>query len=467
MKKADIGIVGMAVMGQNLALNIESRGYTVAVYNRTAAKTEEFVREKAVNRNIVPSFALMDFIDSLDSPRRVMLMVKPGKPVDDLIDEILPGLDKGDVLIDGGNSHFVDTDRRCKKVSYKGIHYLGTGVSGGEYGALHGPSIMVGGDKEGYELVSEIFEKASAKVDGDNCCSFLGLGSSGHYVKMVHNGIEYAIMQILAESYEIMKEFLGMSPDDISEIFSVWDTGRLNSYLVEISAIVLRKRDEETGQNLVEVILDTAEQKGTGRWTAQSGMELGVFLLGINAAVESRILSGRKDERVELSDKLEAGVNKYGGEKKSFLSQLEAGCFASILLSYAQGFSLLSTASEEFGYGLDLADVARIWKGGCIVRAKVLDMVEDIYRAEPRTGNLLSADSFGKNVMGAVESLRSVVIECKKAGIPIPALSASLEYFDGYRKEVLPANFTQAQRDYFGAHTYKRIDKPGVFHTKW
>lgn len=483
MKKADVGIIGMGVMGQNLALNMERNGYTVCVYNRTSSKTEDFIRTRCQNKNIIPVYTLEEFVSYLKKPRKVLLMVQAGIPTDEFIDKLILLFEKEDIIIDGSNAFYRDTDRRIEKVTQRGIYYLGAGISGGEYGALYGPSIMVGGNYIAYEQVKEIFTKIAAKVEKGNivCCEYLGRGSVGHYVKMVHNGIEYAIMQLLAESYDLMKNVARMSISDISDTFQSWSERELNSYLVKITVNILRYIDNETKQPLVELILDKSGQKGTGRWFCQSALDLGVPVPSISAAVESRIISTYKDQRIIIS-KLLAEQNQTNKptkdflllvqnnhKKQQFLSILEYGVYVAILLSFVQGLHLLKVADKEYNYGLDLVKVLNIWQGGCIIQAELLGLLIDVYKSNPEIENLLLNKIFIDVVNKHIPKLRNIVIESKKFGIPTPTLTATLDYYDSYRTERLPANLIQGMRDYFGAHTYERIDKKKgeIFHTEW
>ena len=472
MQKSDIGIIGMAVMGQNLALNIEDKGFAVSVYNRTKSKTEKFLKERAEKKNIIGTYSIEDFVSSLKKPRKILLMVKAGEAVDFFIESLLPLLEKGDIIIDGGNSYFKDTERRFDKVEKEGIFYLGTGISGGEYGALHGPCIMPGGDERAYSEVEEIFLKCAAKTEDGPCCTYLGPRSAGHFVKMVHNGIEYGIMQILAEAYHLMRCGLKMGFDEIQEVFKKWTSTQLNSYLVEITADILSKKDDLTGKYLLEVILDKAEQKGTGKWTSQSALDLGVPVPTITLAVDARIISSFKSQREILAERFGREKRALAGEeidRDRFLSKLKDACYFCMFLSYAQGMHLLSAASVEFGYGIDLSEVARIWKGGCIIRAELLDVIKRIYKNDPQLSNLLFSEKLQDiiPVSSLSEHLRDVVIQAKKWEIPTPAMSCCLDYYDSFRTENLPANLIQAQRDFFGAHTYRRKDREGVFHTIW
>lgn len=467
MQKSDIGIIGMAVMGQNLALNIESKGFCVSVYNRTESKTKEFVQKRAKDKNIAATYSIPDFIDSLNRPRKILLMVKAGEAVDIFIEKIIPLLDKGDIIIDGGNSYFKDTESRYQRVEKEGLLYLGTGISGGEYGALYGPCIMPGGDEKAYQQLEEIFVKVAARTEDGPCCTYLGPTSAGHYVKMVHNGIEYGIMQILAEVYHLMKIGLRINVDDIQQIFSQWNSTELDSYLVEITADIFTKKDNLTGRPLVEVILDKAGQKGTGKWTSQSALDLGIPVPTITAAVDARIISSFKSQRMILAEKFKKIQKDNQIDKDKFVSRLKNACYLCMLLSYVQGMHLLAAASDEFNYGLNLSEIARIWKGGCIIRTKLLDIIKDIYKNNPELPNLLLSDELQNLILQRILDLREVVVQATRWEIPTPAMSASLNYYDSYRMDTLPANLIQAQRDYFGAHTYQRVDKEGVFHTNW
>ena len=466
MSKQDIGLIGLAVMGQNLVLNMESKGFSVAVFNRTGTKTEKFAAEKAVGKNILPSYSIEEFVNSLSIPRKVMLMVKAGQAVDDFIDRVKPLLSKGDIIIDGGNSFFMDTERRSKELEADGLRYIGTGVSGGEEGALKGPSIMPGGSEDAYRELEPILTKIAAQVDGP-CCTYIGPRGAGHYVKMVHNGIEYGDMQLICEAYYMMKNLLGLGAEELHEVFSEWNRGELNSYLIEITADIFSCTDEETGQPLVELILDKAGQKGTGKWTSQNALDLGVPAPTINAAVTARIMSAYKDERVEAAKILTGPAIAFDGDKKQMIEAIRNALYASKITSYAQGMALLKAASEEYGYNLNFGEIARIWKGGCIIRAQFLDRIKQAFQRREDLPNLLMDPEFREDVTTRQQDWREVVREAKKQGVPVPAMSASLDYFDSYRREKLPANLIQAQRDYFGAHTYRRIDKEGVFHTEW
>jgi 6-phosphogluconate dehydrogenase len=467
MASQDFGLIGLAVMGQNLALNVESKGFSVAVYNRTAARTEEFMDRSAQGKNIADTYSIPDFIAALSRPRKIMLMVKAGQPVDDFIDLVVPHLEKGDLIIDGGNSHFPDTIRRNKALAEKGILYIGTGVSGGEEGALLGPSIMPGGQREAYDLVAPILTKIAAQVDGESCCAYIGPDGAGHYVKMVHNGIEYGDMQLIAEAYFMMKHALNMDASDLHEVFAKWNEGELNSYLIEITRDIFARKDDETGQPLVEVILDKAGQKGTGKWTSQSALDLGVAAPTIAEAVFARCMSAVKDERVAASKVLRGPSTTYGGDADAFVEAIRQALYASKICSYAQGFSLMKEAGKEYGWELNFGEIAKIWRGGCIIRAQFLHRITEAYERDPKLANLM-LDPFFQNILeSAQESWRHVVASASTVGFPVPAFSSALSYFDSYRRGTLSANLIQAQRDYFGAHTYERTDKDGSFHTEW
>ncbi len=467
MDKQDFGLIGLAVMGQNLVLNIESKGFSVAAYNRTAARTEEFAAGEAKGKRILATYSLPDFVSALRRPRKIMLMVKAGQAVDDFIEHLLPHLEKGDLLIDGGNSNFHDTIRRNKSLSEKGILYIGTGVSGGEEGALKGPSIMPGGQPEAYELVAPILRKIAAQVDGEPCCAYIGPDGAGHYVKMVHNGIEYGDMQLISEAYFIMKEALGLSAKELHQVFADWNEGELNSYLIEITRDIFARVDEETGQPLVEVILDKAGQKGTGKWASQDALDLGVAAPTIAEAVFARCISAIKEERVAASKLLRGPAPKYAGDRKAFIEAIRQALYASKICSYAQGFALMKEAGKEYGWKLNFGEIAMIWRGGCIIRARFLHRITEAYQRDPDLANLM-LDPFFKGILEkSQDNWRHVLATATTLGLPVPAFASALAYFDSYRRDRLPANLLQAQRDYFGAHTYERTDKPGTFHTEW
>lgn len=467
MKQYPIGLIGLAVMGENLVLNMESKGFPVAVYNRTPEKTKMFAEGKGKGKEILPTYSIEDFIAALERPRKIMLMVKAGEPVDEFIETLLPHLEAGDLIIDGGNSDFRDSERRAQYLEDKGFLFIGTGVSGGEEGALKGPSIMPGGKKEAYALVEPIFTKIAAQVDGQPCCTYIGPRGSGHFVKMVHNGIEYGDMQLITEAYMLLKHVLGMDADALHETFARWNSGELDSYLIEITADIFRKRDQETGKPLVDVILDTAGQKGTGKWTVQSALDLGVSVPTIAEAVFARIISSLKEERVEAS-KILPGPSVTGNiEKEKFKDAIRDALYASKICSYAQGFALMQAASKENTWDLKPGEISMIWRGGCIIRAHFLQRIKDAYDRNPALKNLLLDPYFREVIEKTQHAWRWVVSEASKLGIPIPAFSSALSYYDSYRHERLGANLLQAQRDYFGAHTYQRIDKEGIFHTEW
>ena len=468
MSKQQIGVVGLAVMGKNLALNMESKGFSVAVYNRSPEKTKELV-EEAAGKNLVGCYSVEEFVNALETPRKIMIMVKAGEPTDKTILTLLPHLDQGDIIIDGGNAYFPDTVRRDKELSAKGFRFIGTGVSGGEEGALKGPSIMPGGPREAYELVGPIFEAISAKVNGEPCCTYIGPGGAGHYVKMVHNGIEYGDMQLICEAYQLLNDVLGLSAEELHSIFAEWNRGELDSYLIEITADIFRKKDPETGKPMVDVILDTAGQKGTGKWTSASALDLGVPLSIITESVFARFLSAMKQERIEAS-KLLKGPNAASlpaVDKAEFVEQVRRALYASKICSYAQGFAQMRAASEEFGWDLQYGEIAKIFRGGCIIRAQFLQNITDAYARNPELKNLLLDDYFKNAVENYQDAWRSVVATAVSRGIPVPAFASALAYYDSYRTERLPANLLQAQRDYFGAHTFERVDKEGTFHFEW
>ncbi|TYR80228.1 NADP-dependent phosphogluconate dehydrogenase [Priestia megaterium] len=468
MTKQQIGVIGLAVMGKNLALNIESRGYSVSVYNRSPEKTEEFLKTEAEGKNFIGTYSVEEFINSLEKPRKILLMVKAGGPTDATIDSLKPYLEKGDILIDGGNTFFQDTIRRNKELEELGIHFIGTGVSGGEEGALKGPSIMPGGQKEAYELVKPILTAISAKVEGDDCCTYIGSNGAGHYVKMVHNGIEYGDMQLISEAYFIMKNVLGLGADELHEVFAEWNKGELDSYLIEITADIFTKKDDETGKPLVDVILDTAGQKGTGKWTSQSALDLGVPLPIITESVFARFISAMKEERIKASQVLSGPeAVAYEGDKKELIEAIRKALYMSKICSYAQGFAQMKAASEEYNWNLQYGDIAMIFRGGCIIRAQFLQKIKEAYDRDANLTNLLLDPYFKGIVEGYQSALREVISIAVKQGIPVPSFASALAYYDSYRTETLPANLLQAQRDYFGAHTYQRIDKEGVFHTEW
>ncbi len=463
-----IGVVGLGVMGANLARNIESRGFSVAGYDLDQAKTRAFLEGHAPEANVAGVDSPAALMDALDQPRRVLLMVPAGKPVDSVIAHLRPHLGKGDVLIDGGNSFFVDTDRRTDELAADGIHFLGTGVSGGEEGALRGPAIMPGGPRPAWEAVAPIFRAIAAKADdGEPCVAYMGPRGAGHYVKMVHNGIEYGDMQLIAETYDLLSRGAGMSAAEIGDVFAGWNEGELRSYLIEITAQVLAVVDQETGRPLVDLILDEAQQKGTGKWMSQNGFDLGAPIPTINAAVEGRILSALKAERVAASRVLRGPSASFRGDRARLVDAARQALYASKVMSYAQGLAMLRMASAEYGYAIDPGTVAGVWRAGCIIRAALLGGIRAAFQRNPGLVNLLLDQTFGDAVNQRQAAWREVVQTAVGLGIPVPALSTSLAYYDAYRSERLPANLVQAQRDYFGAHTYRRVDRDGTFHTQW
>ncbi len=467
MAKQQLGLIGLAVMGENLALNFESCGYSMAVFNRTTSKVTDFMQAKAKGKKFVGAMSLAEFVDALERPRRIVLMVKAGQPVDDNIQQLIPLLDKGDLIIDGGNSNFEDTIRRNRELSAKGLLFIGTGVSGGEEGALKGPSIMPGGQLEAYKLVEPMLTAISAKVDGEPCCTYIGPDGAGHYVKMVHNGIEYGDMQLICEAYHLMSSVLGMDAAAMQKVFSEWYAGDLNSYLIEITRDILGKVDPETGKPLVDLILDEAGQKGTGKWTCISALQLGVSTPSIAEAVYARCISAVKSERVAASKQLAGPTAKFSGDAKQFVNAIRDALYASKICSYAQGFQLMRAAAAEYKWDLHYGEIAMIWRGGCIIRAHFLNRIKEAYDREPKLANLLLDPYFKEIIQRSQANWRTVVATAAQLGIPTPAFSSALAYYDSYRSERLPANLLQAQRDYFGAHTYKRLDKPGSFHTEW
>ncbi len=469
MKKADIAVVGLAVMGENLILNMESKGFTVACFNRTVSKVDDFMTGRAAGKNIIGAQTIEELIESLETPRKVMCMIKAGGAVDAFIDQVIPLLDKGDIIIDGGNSHFPDTIRRTKKVEEAGLLYIGTGVSGGEEGALLGPSIMPGGSPAAWEAVKPIFQKICAQTEeGEPCCEWVGQDGAGHFVKMVHNGIEYGDMQMICEAYQLMKEGLGLSNDEMHKVFTEWNKGELDSYLIEITRDILGYRDEE-GNEIVDLILDTAGQKGTGKWTAIAALDEGQPLTLIGEAVFARCLSAIKDERVTASGTLSGPSAKFEGDRDALIDDLRQALYASKLISYAQGYQLMRAAAKTHGWDLNYGGIALMWRGGCIIRSAFLGKIKEAFDSNPELSNLLLDPFFSEVVQSAQAAWRRVAKTAIELGIPMPTIGAALAYFDGYRSERLPANLLQAQRDYFGAHTYERIDKPRgeFFHTNW
>jgi 6-phosphogluconate dehydrogenase len=466
MEKANFGLMGLGVMGRMLALNMERNGFRVAGYDLDAEKVKAF-SEKNPGKNLIGCATPEEFIGILERPRRILMMVPAGNPVDAAIAGIKDALEAGDLLIDGGNSFFLDTERRSKELEAQGINFIGAGVSGGEEGALWGPAIMPGGQPEAWELVKPIFEAISAKFEGEPCVAYMGPRGAGHYVKMVHNGIEYGDMQLIAEIYDVLHRGLGLSAQELQQIFAEWNRGELKSYLIEITADIFKKMDEETGRPLVDLILDEAAQKGTGKWTSQNALDIGAPIPTINAAVESRILSSLKSQRVTASRILRGPKPEFKGERAYLIDAAKQALYASKITSYAQGLGLLKIASAEYKYNLNMGEIARVWRAGCIIRADLLNNIMEAYRRDPNLVNLLLDDTFREAVESRQEAWRFVVQTAVGIGIPVLALSASLAYFDAYRSERLPANLTQAQRDYFGAHTYRRVDREGAFHTEW
>jgi len=470
VSKCNIGLIGLAVMGENLVLNMERNGFSVAVFNRTTSKVDDFLADRAKGKNIKGCHSIEELVTSLERPRKVMMLVKAGKPVDDFIDMLIAHLDPGDIIIDGGNSHFPDTIRRTEYVESKELFYIGTGVSGGEEGALLGPSIMPGGSAKAWPFVKDIFQAISAKVDRNvPCCEWIGDNGAGHFVKMVHNGIEYGDMQMISEAYWIMKNALGMTQDEMQSVFQEWNNGELDSYLIEITAEIMGKKDDETGKPMLDVIMDRAGQKGTGRWTSQEALNLGVPVPTVVEAVFARAMSAIKKERVEAAKILNGPDVKFDGDKAEFIEMIRQALYASKICSYAQGYQLMKAAAAEYHWNLNYGEIALMWRGGCIIRAQFLGRIKDAFDKNPDLQNLLMDDYFKEVIETNQIAWRKVVAKAVEMGIPVPTFSSALAYFDGYRSAVLPANLLQAQRDYFGAHTYERIDKPRgkFFHTNW
>ena len=470
MSQADIGLIGLAVMGENLVLNMANHGFTVAVYNRTTARVDDFIGSRAQGKSIIGTHSPEELLAQLKRPRRVMLMVQAGAAVDRVIESLLPLLQEGDILIDGGNSNYQDTVRRTRELTAKGLLYIGTGVSGGEEGALTGPSIMPGGNPAAWPHVKDIFQAIAAKVDdGSPCCDWVGEDGAGHYVKMVHNGIEYGDMQMIAESYALLRQVLGIEPQAMSEIFKNWNAGELDSYLIEITGDILAKTDEETGRPMVDLILDTAGQKGTGKWTGIDSLQLGAPVTAITEAVFARALSFLKDERVAAAKVLKGPDATFDGDREAFVEDVRQALYAAKICSYAQGYQLLHLAAVEYGWDLNYGSIALMWRGGCIIRAQFLGRIKEAFDADPTLANLLLAPYFSEQIENAQAAWRRIVATAVTLGVPVPTFSSALAYYDGYRSERLPANLLQAQRDYFGAHTYERIDKPRgeFFHTNW
>jgi 6-phosphogluconate dehydrogenase len=469
-KKADIGLVGLAVMGENLILNMESKGFTVACYNRTVEKVDAFINSRGKGKRVIGCHSVKELADSLKKPRRIMMMVKAGKAVDETMETLIPYLEKGDILIDGGNSHYPDTIRRTKYLASKGLRFIGSGVSGGEEGALKGPAIMPGGDVKAWPYVKDIFQSIAAKVDdGSPCCAWMGPDGAGHFVKMVHNGIEYGDMQLICEAYDLMARGLGMSAVEMQKVFATWNKGALDSYLIDITTDILSKYDDETGKPMVDVILDTAGQKGTGKWTSQAGLDFGVGIPQIAEAVFARCLSAIKDERVAAAKVLPGPKTTFRGKKALFVKQLQEAVYAAKVCSYAQGYQLLRAASQEHGWDLNYGEIALVWRNGCIIRARFLGNIKNAFDRDPKLANLL-LDPYFKKVIGKAQAAwRNVIKTAVELGIPVPAMGTALNYYDSYRSARLPANLLQAQRDYFGAHTFERVDKPRgqFFHYIW
>ncbi len=464
MSKSYIGMMGLGVMGRNLAINMASKGFSVSGYDINKDSVDNF--NKTVS-GIKAYSDLNEFTESLESPKKIMLMVPSGKPVDDAIEHILPSLSKGDIIIDGGNSFFKDTIRRHNYLKEKGIYFIGSGVSGGEEGARKGPALMPGGDAEAYKYIEPIFNKIAAQVDNTPCSIHIGPDGAGHFVKMVHNGIEYGDMELISESYFLMRYMLKLSIEEIQKVFEEWNKGELNSYLIEITSEILKKYDEETGKPMVDIILDKAGQKGTGKWTTQVALDLGISIPTIASAVFARFISAIKDERVRASKEFNISTDEFTGDKDKFIEYIKDALYLSKIVSYAQGFAIMKSASEEYNWNLNLGNIALIWRGGCIIRAKFLNKIKDAYAKNPDLNNLLLDEYFKNSIEAKHQNWRYVVSESIKSGYPVPAFSSALNYFDSYRSEILPANMIQAQRDFFGAHTYERIDKPGKFHTNW
>lgn len=468
MAKQNFGLIGLAVMGENLALNVERNGFAVSVFNRSTEKVDAFINGRAQGKNFFGAHSIEEFVQSLERPRRILVMVKAGGPVDAVIEQLKPLLDEGDMIIDGGNSLYTDTERRVQDLESRGLRFIGMGVSGGEEGALNGPSLMPGGTEAAYREIEPIVTKIAAQVDDGPCVTYIGSGGSGHYVKMVHNGIEYGDMQLIAEAYDLLQTGAGLDHNQLHQVFTEWNqTEELNSFLIEITADIFKKMDPDTGGPLVELIRDAAGQKGTGRWTVISALELGISVPTITAAVNARIMSGLKEERVAAAQQITGPTATYSGDTATFINQVRDALYCSKICSYAQGMALIAAAGKEFNYGVDLGETARIWKGGCIIRAGFLNKIKKAYDENPDLPNLLLAPEFKQTILDRQSAWREVVATAAQLGLAVPAFSASLDYFDSYRRDRLPQNLTQAQRDYFGAHTYQRLDKVGTFHTEW
>ncbi|MBX4267820.1 NADP-dependent phosphogluconate dehydrogenase [Clostridium estertheticum] len=466
MKKQQFGVLGIAVMGKNLALNVESRGISVCVYSRNRNTVDEFLIESK-GKNIKGAYSIEEFVNSLETPRKILIMIKAGLPVDETIDKLIPYISKGDILIDGGNSYFMDTIRRSTKLEELGFKFIGTGVSGGEEGALKGPAIMPGGELDAYKIVEPIFTAISAKVDGEACCTYIGTNGAGHYVKMVHNGIEYGDMQLICEAYALLKGVVGLTNDEIHDVFEQWNKGELNSYLIEITSEIFSQKDNETGEYIVDIILDKAGQKGTGKWTSQSALDLAVPIPSITEAVFARCMSSLKDERIYASSRLKGPDVKFKGDKKDFIEAVRRALYTSKICSYAQGFALMRVASKEYNWDLKYGKIAKIFRGGCIIRAQFLNKINEAYESDENLNNLM-LDSYFNNIINSYQKdLRYVISTAVNLGVPVPSFSSALTYYDSYRSANLPANLLQAQRDYFGAHTFERVDKEGTFHHEW
>ena len=466
MDKQQFGVIGIGVMGKNLALNIESRGISVSVYNRNRIKTDELFIE-AKEKNIMGTYSIEEFVNSLETPRKILIMIKAGKPVDEAIEKLIPYISKGDILIDGGNSFFMDTIRRSKKLEDLGFKFIGAGVSGGEEGALKGPAIMPGGQIDAYKIVEPIFTAISAKVDGEPCCTYIGANGAGHYVKMVHNGIEYADMQLICEAYALLKEVAGLSNEQLHDVFAEWNKGELDSYLIEITSEIFAQKDNESGEYMVDIIFDNAGQKGTGKWTSQSALDLAVPIPTITEAVFARCISAIKDERVFASNILKGPDAKFQGDINEFIESVRRALYTSKICSYAQGFALMKAAAAEYSWDLKYGEIAKIFRGGCIIRAQFLNKINEAYENDANLKNLM-LDSYFKNILSSYQrDLRVVVSTAVNLGVPVPGFSSALMYYDSYRSANLPANLLQAQRDYFGAHTFERVDKEGTFHHEW
>jgi 6-phosphogluconate dehydrogenase len=467
-KTAKIGMIGLGVMGENLARNIERNGYSIAVWNREPEKVDQFTK-RLEGHQVIGTKSPEDFVKALERPRKMILLVKAGQPVDWTVDQVKPYLEEGDIIIDGGNSYFEDTERREKALKAEGLNFIGSGVSGGEKGALWGPSLMPGGDRQAYEQIRPIWEAIAAKVDDGPCVTYIGPGGSGHYVKMVHNGIEYGDMQLIAEAYDMMRRVLGMTAPEMADVFDEWNRGDLESFLIEITAKILRVNDPETGKPLVDMILDKAGQKGTGKWTSEIALDLGVISPTIDAAVDTRNISSRKDERVEASKVINGPEFKYDGDRAGMIQAIRDALYASKICSYAQGMNLIRAGSDHYNWGIDLGETSRIWKGGCIIRAQFLDKIKQAYKRRADLPNLLLDPDFNAYIQGAQSNWRRAVTTAMQAGVPVPGMAASISYFDAYRTADLPLNLTQAQRDFFGSHTYQRTDNPNgePIHTEW